>query len=496
MNQPGRARAIALAVVGALGLVAWSIGATHRGFDYDEIYHAHATWLIADGLRPFHDFFGVHSPLAWYPLAALWWLVPDSAAAMLPLRMAASLGTLLSVSLVMTSIAAVRPELSRWWLLAGAAVVVFDPAILDYAVEFRPDGWATATLFLAFTLFLHGRPAPIVRRCATFSVIATLGVLASPKCALLLVLFIPIDLLSRLRQPQQVRRALLGYVIGTGAAGVVAVGALWAAGVDPILTFEMTFRYQWLFERQTGFAHGMLASVLGQPALLILVGAGMMAWAGHLFAGRRAPSAYEMALVSFLVAQLAITNRPYKQYYALWFLVGASFLPFIGVLLEPWRPRAAAWVFAGIVALAGWGAAAAAVTFSARDEVERLLAFYAALERMAPAGSSIVAFPPLHPVVRRDAFYGWSRTTDPGGLTTEAIMRALAVPDYAKRFDHDQYRRELETHPPALVVVPVVGDTAYEPRQWEVIRDYLDAHRDRYVLENLLRPVWIRRLGG
>ena len=56
------------------------MGIAHRFFDYDEIYHAHVTWLMSAGNRPFIDFQAVHAPFLWYPLAALWRLSSDSAA--------------------------------------------------------------------------------------------------------------------------------------------------------------------------------------------------------------------------------------------------------------------------------------------------------------------------------------------------------------------------------------------------------------------------------
>jgi hypothetical protein len=124
-----------------------------------------------------------------------------------------------------------------------------------------------------------------------------------------------------------------------------------------------------------------------------------------------------------------------------------------------------------------------------------MLAFYDAVIRLTPPDAPIVAYPPLHPVTRRDVFYGWNRTIDPGGYGTEAIMRRLDVPGYSGRFDREHYRQELDAHPPALVVSPLEGEWAYEPLQWTVLREYLTAHQQNYTLlaAGLLRPVWVRR---
>src|SRR5262245_43553217 len=94
--KPSYALTMALAVPAAIGAAALSTGATRRFFDYDEIYHAHATWQIAHGLRPFHDFQASHAPFLWYPLAAAWRIFPESPASLIPLRFIAAAGTLLS----------------------------------------------------------------------------------------------------------------------------------------------------------------------------------------------------------------------------------------------------------------------------------------------------------------------------------------------------------------------------------------------------------------
>ena len=65
------------AVLVATWLVAWVYGILHRYFDYDEFEHFYASWRIAEGARPFYDFFEGHPPFLWYPLAAvLRWFHP------------------------------------------------------------------------------------------------------------------------------------------------------------------------------------------------------------------------------------------------------------------------------------------------------------------------------------------------------------------------------------------------------------------------------------
>src|SRR5580765_5734216 len=67
-----------VALLLAVGAVALAYGIMHRIFDYDEWVHAHESWLIRSGLRPFRDFFECHPPFAWYPLSLFYRVFGDS----------------------------------------------------------------------------------------------------------------------------------------------------------------------------------------------------------------------------------------------------------------------------------------------------------------------------------------------------------------------------------------------------------------------------------
>jgi hypothetical protein len=493
--KPPSALTIAVVLTGVVGIAAWGAGAERRFFDYDEIYHAHATWQIAHGLRPFHDFQASHTPFLWYPLAALWRIFPESPATLIPLRFVAALGTLLSVVAMSATFALARREVPAHWWMLGVATVAFDPAILDFGVEFRPDSWSTALLFAGFALLLSGRPAATRRRYACFAALATLATLASPKLTVLPVVFALLDLAGRAYRREDVPDALLGYVAGVVGALLVAFAFLRIAGIDPTLTYDMAIRYQWAVVSNSGFGRGLLGSVMAHGRLLSLVIAGLLAWAAYLARRGRRPTVYEVSLVIFLLAQLMLVDRPYKQYFAPWFLLGACFVPFIGAWATHAVPKATAVIVTGVVVLSGWSAVSSLWLFTRDDQARAMVGYYETLLRAVPSDAPVVAYPPLHPVTRRDAFYAWSRTTDPRGHGTEAIMRSLDVPGYSLRFAPAYYREELETRPPALVVAPRDANWAYEPNQWAVLQEYLATHQDEFVLVDRrgLPSFWIRR---
>jgi hypothetical protein len=219
------------------------------------------------------------------------------------------------------------------------------------------------------------------------------------------------------------------------------------------------------------------------------------AWCAHLVTAGRRPQPYEIAVLAFLALQLFIVDRPYKQYYGPWFLLAACFVPFAGLYVERAFARARPWCFALAIVISASTAWSAWQSFARDDGAQRMLAFYDAVTEWSAKDDPIIAYPPLHPVVRRDVFYGWNRTTDPAGFGTERIMRALAVPGFSERFDAAYYRRELGANRPPVIVSPRNDDWAYEPEQWAAVRDFLAMHRASYVLvdRGLMQPVWVHR---
>jgi len=495
LRRSPQARTIAVVLVMTMGAVAWITGARHRFFDYDEIYHAHVSWLIAQGHRPFHDFLASHSPLLWYAVAPLWRILPDAPSALIPLRLVGATGSVLSIVTMVLAWSAVRRELPIGWLVVGVTTIAFSRDILDFGIEFRPDSWSTALLFFAFFLFLTGRPASLPLRCALFGGLTALAVLTSPKFFLAPLLFVAIDVIARARNRDRPGAALIGYGAGLAAGGLLMVAFLRVAHIDTQLAFEMVIRYQWVFVRNSGFHRGLLESVLRHPQLLALVAAGVSAWCAYLVTARRPPQAYEIAVLAFLVLQLFVVDRPYKQYYGPWFLLAACFVPFAGFHVERAFARARPWCFALAIVISASTAWNAWQSFARDDGARRMLAFYDAITEWSAKDDAIIAYPPLHPVVRRDVFYAWNRTTDPTGFGTERIMRTLAVPGFSERFDSAYYGRELGANRPPVIVSPRSDDWAYEPGQWAAVRDFLAMHRASYVLvdRGLMQPVWVLR---
>jgi hypothetical protein len=110
---------------------------------------------------------------------------------------------------------------------------------------------------------------------------------------------------------------------------------------------------------------------------------------------------------------------------------------------------------------------------------------------LAGKGDRVVAPPPHHPIRRHDSFFLWCNTTDPLGYDSERILAELGP--YRRAISPEAYRSELESHPPAFVVLSA-GPTAaaYPEGQWRALRDFLPRSGYRLIqflgLRLALRP--------
>src|SRR5262249_20897980 len=111
----------------------------------------------------------------------------------------------------------------------------------------------------------------------------------------------------------------------------------------------------------------------------------------------------------------------------------------------------------------------------------------------------VVAPPPHHPILRRDAFFLWFNTSDPQGYDSEKILSALGP--YRGQVSAEAYRSALASAPPAFVVLGTNHeDAAYPDGQRRALADFLPGRGYRVVkfhrLRLALRPDRYRALVG
>jgi hypothetical protein len=460
-----------------VGLAAGCTAITRLPTDYDEVYHAHAMWLIAHGCRPYHEFLAVHTPFLWYSAVPLLQWLPDSPRILFPLRILSAMGALVWLAALIANFRCHNSALSLRWILIGLGVVLFSSPVLAYAVEFRPDSWAFAVLFGATLVIRKQGTATVgIRQYACYAFLATGAIVACLKAAPFAASFAFFDLFRLRRHGRELRAALLGHVSGA----LVALAMLWlcleCAHVNTGLVFQFAYRFQVTFEGNTGFSHGLLQSLFAVPLPLLVAVAGFVSWGIHTIRTHTVPDPFHASVVAVLVWELFEVHRPYKQYYGPWLLTAAPFMAYI----EPFcrlRGYRECLRLVPLLVLGGVEAAASLVRLRLNDLGPAIQDLQEQIAALSDKNSPVIAAPPFHPIVRPDVFYAWSRTTDPHGYSTERAMSDLGYGDFVSA---ERYRNELGRRDPAVIVLPLPGEDLYEPVQWQIILEFLRRNAKRY----------------
>jgi hypothetical protein len=481
-KEPGkpvfaRAEWAMLAVLIAVGLIAWGVGIVARDYDYDEVQRAHSVWLASQGFRPYTGFFEVHPPyfVLLTPILRSW---TDPCAALRALRLSSALGNLAFLGGLVALGGIAMPRAGRWvWL--GVAVVAFHPKVLDFLIEFRIDGWGYALAAWSAVAFFR-RPTSRWRFITFGALSGTATLLLCPK----LLLLPPFIVACEVIRPPPSRRAALragaAYVVGLAIAGLLFALYVVFNGIALNRTDLLLFRYHTLSNAHSAYRNGLLRHIIATPLLLAPIVLGGFAWAMALVKRRSLAQTYPAALGLWLLIQALLVAYPYKQYYAPWFLFASAFVILFGRSLDAlWRPLGAlAFVAAcGTTLVGALGTAQLWLRYSAAREQ---CATIRALNILAGPDDRVVAPPPVHPITRRDVFFLWFNTSDPRGYDSERILESLGP--YRRLVSAEEDQAALEAHPPAFVVLdagPVAA--AYPEGQWRALLEFLPRHGYRVV---------------
>jgi hypothetical protein len=432
---------------------------------------AHSIWLVAQGLRPYSDFFECHQPYfaLLTPLARVY---PHDACAFLGLlRLMSGVGNLLFLG----GLAAVGARVARsGWLpaLLGVTVVAFHPAVLGFLVEFRIDGWGCALAI--WSIYRLRGPARGAYRYFEFGIVTGLATaLFCPKLILLPPLVVLVELLGTWDSVRGGVRGLLAYSAGVAvAAGGSAMYLAWQR-IDFDRTIEVIVRYNAQSNANLSFRYSLFERVVKIRLLPWLILGGLVARTASLVRERSWPDAYEAALALWLVIQVLLVAYPYKQYYAPWFLFASYFVVCLwgGLWDLSGRVRVVGVLVAcAITVLSDFRAARSWSVGGDAQRQERLIRW---MRRVTHAEDRVVAAPPLHPIDRRDSFFLWFNNFDPRGFDSETILARL--PSFQGNVAAGRFRKELEEEPPALVVLS--GDwriVPYTSGQQKALIDFLE----------------------
>ena len=452
------------------GMGAWGVGIHSQEYDYDEVRYAHSVWLTSQGLRPYHDFLDCHPPY-FALLSPIFRIYPnDPTTALWTLRLFSAIGNLLFLG-GLAAVGARSVPQARHWALIAVAVVAFQPAILEYLVEFRIDGWGYA--LAVWSIYRYRRLERGAYR--GFELIVLTGIaslLLCPKLALLPPLVVVFDELYRWPSVRVGIRAGALYLMGACVAiALFAVYLSWH-GIGLNRTFQSVFQYNAVSNLNMGVRFGLLRNIITEKALLLATVGGMVSWLAYRVRTRSLPDAYEAALALWLVLQVFLVAYPYKQYYAPWFLLASGFLVYVYRDVANLLGSARVLVLltmCGLTVAVDWKMAERWSDLAIAQKDQAIIKW---MNRVTRPGDRVVASPPLHPIDRFDSFFIWFNTLDRSGFDSERILEQLPI--YQKYVTSERFRDELEDHPPALVVLS--GDwriVPYTGGQRKVVSEFV-----------------------
>jgi hypothetical protein len=473
-----------------VALLAWGYAFVFWNPDFDEIHHAHVIWLIGHGLVPFHDFFECHLPLPWYFHVPLLWVLPETPESIYGLRAFSTTGHLLWLGLLLATLRHVRPELPGHWLVLAIPALLASDLNLEYATEFRLDGWAYVPLFAAIYLFETRVRWTRLRRHAVLGIGCTLAVLSMPKLYPLPPLYALAVLLRDRRDGLALTPAVAATALGIAVGFLGVVVTLRLAGIDPRLAFESSILFHLEFMRGSSFGRGAATAFLQQRVPLTFAVCGALCLVVEHARRRRMPQPLEIALLGTVAFQLATMRIGYKQYAVPCFLLLAGAIPYIGLLVRELRPRLEPAACALAVALVLLGSAGAVRQIRSESDFPALLVAQQRLLALSSEDDVVAVPPPFHPIYRRDALYAWTNSWEPGGYTTDRVLAAMAHPVLSPPHTAERIAADLEARPPAIAML--TGPPFQNATFARELSRFLERHRSEYArLDATFYPTFV-----
>ena len=473
--------AIGLAGLLGVGVLIWFI--FDHSYNYDELSHAHMAWLVSVGEVPYRDFAANHFPFLWILLSPLMWVLPHTPFALVVLRILALMLNAVFIAALCVLIGVEQQPKERIWTVVCIGVVAFYPLSMDYLIEFRPDPFANALLFstLAWLRLRNSRSVPTAL-IGGFCI--GVAFLVNTKYIPFIFLLGPVALAMNVGQ---LRRILpFALAIGLGFSMAFLVGALLLVSIGASLddAWRMVVIYNGMAENARPFGFGMLGMLLENPVWFAYGLAGLVGCTILFLHQRRSPGPLIVTMGIFLVTDLFMTTKPYKQYAVSWLLLAACLQarllpPFIARLRLPIQ----AVLALGVLAIVGIGFAQTEIegpddSGMDRATQDRVMRWFS--QNVPPDGFVVSGFY-VHPVFWRDSFFKTVYDTAPGygdGLE-EFIPRLTTVP-FAEHFQPAGYEKDLELRPPAAIVLNNDLNKENTRDQVQALNAYLDRHADVY----------------
>jgi hypothetical protein len=469
---------------GLLGLTILIRLVFSRSYNYDELQHAHLTWLVSVGEVPYRDFADNHFPFLWILMSPLIRVLPESPMTLIVLRGLSLLLNAVFIGVLGALICLDQEPKQMVWAATFFGLVVFSPLAMHYLIEFRPDPLANVLLFSALAwLRLRGLTNTPTAFVSGFCI--GVAVLVNTKCALFPFVLGVVALVLHFRKVWRIWPFVLAICFGFAAA--LLCGILLSAHMSIPLddAWRMVVSYNVAVEKARPFGFGLADSLMKNPLWLAYVLVGLIGCAGLFLRHRERPGLLAIAIFLFLLVNAATTTRPWKQYVVSWLLLAAYF------------PARSLSVFAARLSLKGQVVAAlcvlAMVSFgfvrcgvadpngaeSDRATQNRVIDW---IIQRVPSDGFVVASFPLHPVFRRDTFFKVVfDLTQHGGDGLERFMPQLVPDPYGEHFRESGYKKELDARPPAVMMI----QGFYTLDQAHALDAYVSRDPNSYILQEI-----------
>jgi hypothetical protein len=479
-----------------LGLLVLIRFAFIRTYNYDELSHAHMTWLVSIGEVPYRDFAINHFPFFWMLACPLMKVLPQSHVTMMILRCGAMFFNTIFLASLGTLICHELQPRQRIWAVACFGLTVFHPLAIHYLIEFRPDAPANALLFLTLAcLKING--AKNITTAFVSGLLIGVAILVNTKYGLFPLILGMVTIVIYARSTPRIWTLTAFVCLGFGTALLVGMALMASMSIKLADAWRMVVTYNAAVEKAHTFGWGLANAITLNPVWLAFSLAGILGCAIVSIRQRIIPGVFSIAILLFLIVNLLLNTRPWKQYVVSWFLLAAYFpARFLSQLSIQANPKIQAGLsFCVLTVIFFELSTITPVDPNFTGEVfratqDRVIDF--ACQHIAPDAFVLAGFP-LHPIFRRDTFFKVviDMTVD-GNDGFEQFMPLLTSPPYSEHFQRSGYKNELRIRPPSIII----NQSFITQYQRDALDTYLKAQPDNYdlrLIEGTSIPVLERK---
>ncbi len=315
---------ILLFLCGVLSLLALAIS-LNRAFGPDEFEHVHSAWYVAEGYRPYTDFFQHHNPLLWYVLAPFLRVFGYTVRSVLMFRILMFLLTIGTVywTYRLSKKLSASAEVGLLSAILLLSVVMF----VGRSIEIRPDVpqvfFGMVSVYALIGHFRSGKLKDLV----TSALAASVSFIFLQKTVFLLAAYALIFAFRFLKGKMSLRPIIYFAIFFSLPVSLFFAAILMSGSSGSYLVTNMALNTDPSLASFSPFVHVKAALVLNGVFWIFA----LLSLAYTLLSSRLSEELKTVAFIaSVLLLSIFVVKHPYEQYFMqaiplLCVLVGGSF---------------------------------------------------------------------------------------------------------------------------------------------------------------------------